>query len=234
MTVTVIRTVIVYLVLTLCVRLMGKRQLGQLQPAEFVFSILISNIIAMPIEDPERPMLTAIVSVLLLSALEVLVSGLTMKSARLRRLAEGKPALIIEKGKLCVENMRALRYTADDVLEALRKKDIFDITTVAYAVAETDGTLSVLLKAANQPAEKQDVGGEGDDELRCTLVQDGEAICEPFLGKRFTDEEIERFVKKTGKRRGDLLILDVTGSGKTAAIEKQPSSPEQKKRRQRK
>ncbi|MBQ6019460.1 MAG: DUF421 domain-containing protein, partial [Clostridia bacterium] len=180
MTVTVIRTVIVYIVLTLCVRLMGKRQLGQLQPAEFVFSILISNIIALPIEDPQRPMLPAIASVLLLSAFEVLTSWLTMKSGRLRRLTEGKPALIIDDGRLCVENMKELRFTADDVQEALRKKDIFDISTVAYAVAETDGTLSVLLKAANQPAEKQDVGGKGDDDLRVTVVSDGRRINEPF------------------------------------------------------
>ena len=220
MTVTVIRTVIVYIVLTLCVRLMGKRQLGQLQPAEFVFSILISNIIALPIEDPQRPMLPAIASVLLLSAFEVLTSWLTMKSGRLRRLTEGKPALIIDDGRLCVENMKELRFTADDVQEALRKKDIFDISTVAYAVAETDGTLSVLLKAANQPAEKQDVGGKGDDDLRVTVVSDGRRINEPFLGRSFTDEEIGSFVKQTGKTASELMLLDVAGKGKNNVIEK--------------
>lgn len=231
MTVTVIRTVIVYLVLTLCVRLMGKRQLGQLQPAEFVFSILISNIIAMPIEDPERPMLPAIASVLLLAALEVIVSGVTMKSGRIRRLTEGKPALIVDDGRLCVENMKKLRFTVDDVQEALRKKDVFDLSAVAYAVAETDGTLSVLLKAANQPAEKQDVGGKGDEELRYTVVSDGKKIGAPVMGRRFTDAEIDAAVKKTGKTAAELMILNMTDKGRRFAVEKRAASGGKEKKK---
>ena len=220
MTVTVIRTVIVYLVLTLCVRLMGKRQLGQLQPAEFVFSVLISNIVAMPIEDPEQPMLPAVASVFLLSALEVLTSGLTMKSGRLRRLLEGSPVLLIEKGKLCEKNMRTLRYTAEDLLEALRKKDIFDISQVYYAVAETDGTLSVLLRAENQPAEKGDVGGAGDDELRYAVVLDGRRIEEPFL-HRALPGGVDRLLKKRKLRARDIMILNATESGKTVVMMKE-------------
>ena len=196
MTTTVVRTVIVYIVLMLSTRLMGKRQMGQLQPAEIVFSVLISNIIAMPIEDPSRPMLTAIISVLLLSSFEVIASALALKSGKFRRLTEGMPVIVVDKGRLCTENLKTLRYTVDDVLEALRKKDVFDISEVQYAVAETDGTLSVLLKTANQTAEKQDVNAGGEDELPCAVVTDGRIIKEPYYKKQFTARHIEELLRQ--------------------------------------
>ena len=130
MLITVLRTALLYILLTLFMRLMGKRQIGQLQPAEFVVTMLMSEIIAMPIEDPSLPLLNSLVSVALLAALEILLSVLCMKSERFRKGVQGNAVVVIRKGQLDVDKLRQLRFTLDDVSEALRKKDVFHIEDV--------------------------------------------------------------------------------------------------------
>ena len=146
MPVTIIRTVILYLLVIAAVRLMGKRQIGQMQPTELVVTILLSEIAAVPMQDTETPLLNSVIAVLLLAAFEIIQSAVSLKSRKFRRLFDGSPAVIVSNGEADIKKMRKLRLTADDLSSALRQKDIFDINEVLFAVVETNGTLSVCKK----------------------------------------------------------------------------------------
>lgn len=140
---------------------MGKRQLGELQPSELVVTILISNIASIPVEDSSMPMIMGIVPILTLVCLDVIMSGIMLKSARIRKLMIGSPRIIISDGDILQNEMKRLRYTVDDLVEAMREQQIFDITQIQYAIVETTGKINFLLKKDFQPAEKQDVSAGG-------------------------------------------------------------------------
>lgn len=222
MLITVLRTALLYILLTLFMRLMGKRQIGQLQPAEFVVTMLMSEIIAMPIEDPSLPLLNSLVSVALLAALEILLSVLCMKSERFRKGVQGNAVVVIRKGQLDVDKLRQLRFTLDDVSEALRKKDVFHIEDVEYAIAETDGSLSVLLKAEKQTPTTGDLRlAVKKAELPVTVVADGKKIGSALSGISVSDREIDRLLKQSGVKAEDVLLMTATESGNTQVIRKE-------------
>ncbi len=122
MAVVLIRAVILYVVITFSLRLMGKRQLGELQPSELVVTILISNIAAIPVEDSSMPMIMGVVPILTLVCLDVIMSGIMLKSAKFRKLMIGSPRVIISEGMILQREMRRLRYTVDDLVEAMREQ----------------------------------------------------------------------------------------------------------------
>ena len=146
MTITVIRVTALYLLLSAAVRLMGKRQLGDMHPAEAVITFLLSDIAASSIVDTNVSMLRSMFAVLLLISFEVVSGFFAMKSERYRTAVEGKPMLVICDGVMDRVRLKQLRMSADDIYEALRQKDVFDISTVKFGVMETSGMLSVLLK----------------------------------------------------------------------------------------
>lgn len=188
---TIIRTFIIYCVVSICVRLMGKRQLGQLQPGELVITILISEIAAMPIGDNNVPILNSIIPLLLLVSFEIINSLIDRKSVRLRHLTEGKPVTIIRNGELLQNELKELRYTINDVLLGLRQKDVFDIEEVEYAVVETNGTLSVLLKPNYRPAIQKNLGkAEKDNGMPCAVIIDGKIIESSFKDCGITEKEV--------------------------------------------
>lgn len=174
MAIVLIRAVILYIVITFSLRLMGKRQLGELQPSELVVTILISNIAAIPVEDSSVPMIMGIVPILTLVCLDVVMSGIMLKSAKVRKLMIGSPRIIISEGDILQKEMKRLRYTVDDLTEAMREQQIFDITQIHYAIVETTGKINFLLKKDYQPAEKQDVkAGGSTDNPPSVIIRDG-------------------------------------------------------------
>ncbi len=174
MAIVLIRAVILYIVITFSLRLMGKRQLGELQPSELVVTILISNIAAIPVEDSSVPMIMGIVPILTLVCLDVIMSGIMLKSAKVRKLMIGSPRIIIPEGDILQKEMKRLRYTVDDLTEAMREQQIFDITQIHYAIVETTGKINFLLKKDYQPAEKQDVqAGGSTDNPPSVIIRDG-------------------------------------------------------------
>ena len=188
---TIIRTFIIYCVVSVCVRLMGKRQLGQLQPGELVITILISEIAAMPIGDNNVPILNSIIPLLLLVSFEIINSLIDRKFVRFRHLTEGKPVTIIRNGELLQNELKELRYTINDVLLGLRQKDVFDIEEVEYAVVETNGTLSVLLKPNYRPATPKTVGKtEKATGMPCAVIIDGKIIESSFKDCGITEKEV--------------------------------------------
>ena len=146
MAILLFRTVLVYVLIILAMRLMGKKQLGELQPSELVSTILISNLASISIESPDLPLLGSVLPVFVIVAGEILVSALCVRSRRMARLVSGSPRVIVQNGVIDQATLFDLRFTVDDLLEALRGKNIFSLSDVALALVETNGSISVQKK----------------------------------------------------------------------------------------
>jgi len=146
-----VRTLVLYLVIVAGLRLMGKRQLGELQPSELVVTILISNLATLPIEETSVPLLGGVGPILLLVCFEVVVSWISLKSRRARRVISGQPVTVIQDGRIMEDRLRDLRFSLDDLMEELRQNSVFDIRDVEYAVVETNGKLSVHQRYGARP-----------------------------------------------------------------------------------
>ena len=150
MIITITRTVILYIFVTVGIRLMGKRQIGEMQPNELVVTLLISEIAAIPRQDTSQPILNGAVAIFMLVIIEIIISVISMKSLAMRKLMNGKSAVIIKNGVIDQNVMSQVRMTVLDLVELLRGQNVFDISTVAFAVLEVNGNLSVLLKSSEQ------------------------------------------------------------------------------------
>lgn len=169
-----IRAIILYLSLIAAVRLLGKRQIGQLEPSEFVVAMLLADLAAIPMQDASLPLLSGLVPIATVVGLELLLSWLIMKSVPIRKFLCGKPVILIDNGKLLQENLRRTRVTLDELTGHLRQKDVLDIKAVQYAILETDGNLSVFPYPEQQPASAADAGIPVQKQsLPITVIQDG-------------------------------------------------------------
>lgn len=155
---------------------MGKRQLGELQPSELVSTILISNLASISIESPELPLAGSVVPVFIIVCLEILVSIACVRSRKIAKLVSGTPKVVIKNGVVDQKMMRELRYTADDLIESLRAKDIFDVASVDYAIVETNGSMSIFKKFKNENPTNKDLNIEVPESTGPSLpmVLDGE------------------------------------------------------------
>lgn len=160
MLIPLIRTFILYFTIIISMRFMGKRQVGEMQPAELVITILISAVASVPMQDIELPLLHGIVPIIVLVSAEVIMSSLSLKFPVLRKIISGKAITIIENGEINQTSLRKLRVNIDDLLEDLRLKDVFDIRTVKLAQMETNGRLSVLIDAKYTPPSSKDLNIE--------------------------------------------------------------------------
>ncbi|MDD2587208.1 MAG: DUF421 domain-containing protein [Syntrophomonadaceae bacterium] len=175
----VIRTLILYMAALVLLRVMGKRQIGQLQPYELVIIIMISELAAIPMENTGVPILSGLIPMFILVAAQVTLSYISLKSQRARGIICGKPSIVIENSKILEDELRRLRYNINDLLEQLRLKDVYNIADVEFAILETSGELSVLLKSQKRPVEPEDLNIETQYEgLPTTLVIDGRIIQE--------------------------------------------------------
>lgn len=145
-----IRTLLVYIFMFVVLRLMGKRQLSDMQPFDLAITLLIANLAALPMSDPAIPLLYGVVPIIAMFALHRLISFMSLKSEKLRKLVCGSPLVMISGGVVREDAMRAANYSLFDLAEQLRMKDVFSISQVEYAILETDGGLSVLLKGPFQ------------------------------------------------------------------------------------
>lgn len=219
---TIIRTFIIYCFVSLCVRIMGKRQLGQLQPGELVITILISEIAATPITDTNQPILNTAVSLMLLVSFEIISSLIARKSLKFRYVSDGKPITLIKNGKLMQDNLKELRFTIDEVLSALRQKDIFDISEVEYAVVETNGTLSVLLKQNKQPLTQETYESpKKTTDAPCVVIIDGNVIESSLEDSPVSLDEIKRKINNDRIDQKNILLMTVTKSKKFLTINKE-------------
>ena len=217
MIITITRTIILYIFVTLGIRLMGKRQIGEMQPNELVVTLLISEIAAIPLQDTSQPILNGVVAIFMLVILEILISVISMKSLFMRKIMNGKSAVIIKNGVIDQQMMKSVRMTVLDLVELLRGQDVFDISTVAFAVLEVNGNLSVLLKSSEQPATAADLNVKKDKALLpLPVISDGKIIKES-LEAIGTDEGAVRKMLK-GDNVSDIFLMTMDRDGNHSII----------------
>lgn len=221
MAVVLIRACILYVVITFSLRLMGKRQLGELQPSELVVTILISNIASMPVEDSSIPMLMGIVPIFTLVCLDVIVSAIMLRSPRFRRFIIGSPRVIISEGVVQQQEMKRLRYTVDDLVEAMREEQIFDLSEVHYAIVETTGKIHFMQKRDHQGAIRSDVGcgGSTDDPPAVIIrdgIEDGEQLGNLGLGQGWLNQKL----RENNIRAKDVFLMTADKNGQINLIRK--------------
>jgi len=208
--------------LTTIIRLMGKRQIGELQPTELVVTILLSEIAAIPIQDNDIPLINSIVPLMLLVGFEILSSVIGIKSVRFRKINDGNPFIIIKDGVIDQKKLKALRLTVDDLLSALRQKDVFDISDVEYAVMETNGSVSLLLKPEKRGVTAQDMNiTVKDSGFLCPVIIDGRIIGKHLSNCGFSRKKLDSALKKAKLSQNEVLLMTVDKNGKTEIIKKE-------------
>ena len=212
MIITITRTIILYIFVTLGIRLMGKRQIGEMQPNELVVTLLISETAAIPLQDTTQPILNGLVAIFVLVILEIMISVLSMKSRFMRKIMNGKSAVIIKNGVIDQQMMKSVRMTVLDLVELLRGQDVFDISTVAFAVLEVNGNLSVLLKSAEQPATVADLKIKKEKALlQLPVISDGKIVKESLDFVQADEKEIRKKLK--GDNISDVFLMTMDKEG---------------------
>ncbi len=222
MFVTLVRTAFLYIFAILALRLMGKRQIGDMQPGELVITILISELAAMPIEDPSQPVATGLCAIFLLVVLEIFSATLELKWQGFHRLVNGRAAILIRDGKIDQKLLRQMRITLEDLDEVLRQQGIFDIGTVFFAVLETNGSLSVLLKPGASPATAADVGVVPETSgMRTVVISDGKLCKQRLADLGLTREQVERHLQKQHLTVGQVFLMTSDETGDFAVVPKE-------------
>ena len=177
MVIAFVRTIILYLLIIAGIRLMGKRQVGELEPSELVLALIIADLAAVPMQDFGIPLFFGVLPILTLLCVTMILSVLTMKSIRFRAIVCGRPSIVVEEGRLRQEEMKRNRFTVDELMEELRMQGITDLTTVKYAILETNGRLSVLPYADQLPPTAQQLGQAPEEAgLPLVIINDGRLL----------------------------------------------------------
>lgn len=208
MIISLIRAIILYTLIIFAIRLMGKRQIGELQPGELAITILISNIAVLPIEDINVPLALGAVPILTLVCFELLISILSMKSSKLRTILSGKPMFVIENGKINQKAINSLRFTIDDLMEGLRSCEVFDISQVAYAIVETNGTMSVIKKFPSQNVTAQMLKLQNQKTtIPLVVVSDGKIVNDNLKEIGLTKKWLFNELQKGNIDKNDIFIM---------------------------
>ncbi len=219
---TIIRTIILYIVVTIAIRLMGKRQIGDMQPNELVVTLLISEIAAIPLQDNKQPLLVGVAAISVLIFLEIVISILSMKSFLVRKMLNGKSVVIIKNGVIDQQAMRDVRMTVIDLIELLRNKDVFNISDVAFAVLEVNGSLSVLLKKDAQTVSVQDINlNLPDDALPLPVISDGKIVYESLKSLELTRQKLNKILKHNKSQVSDIFLMTLDRDGNHTILTKE-------------
>ena len=207
------RTIALYLVLIAVIRLMGKRQIGQMEPSEFVVTMLVANLAAIPMQDGGIPLFFGLVPILTVLGLELVLSYLSLHSIRFRKLLCGKPVILIENGNILQENLRKTRVTLDELTGHLREKDVLDLRSVQYAILETNGNLSVFPYPKERPASAKDAGVPARKQyLPLTIVSDGVLLTENLKKANKDLAWVQRVLAQHDVGIRDTWLLTVDGA----------------------
>ena len=206
MAIILIRTLILFLSLIIAMRLMGKRQLGELELSELVVAVLVADIASIPLQNPSLPLSYGLIPLLVLFCCELIISGLTYRSIRLRKLLYGRPNLIIERGRIAQQAMHRNRFTLDELTQELRNQGILDIASVEYAVLETNGRLNIILTPEQQPVTATQMGVTPDDTGYFSILINNGRIIDKNLKRMGRDE---RWLQKQLQQRGAQSVQDV-------------------------
>lgn len=211
-----IRTVILFALTAAAVRLMGKRQLAQLQPYEVVIMLMISDLATLPMGDVEMPLLTGAVAILTLLFLHSVLTALSYSSVFLRRVICGRPSVLVRDGRLCEKEMARICFDLSDLLEGIRSKGVLSLQETGSVILETNGALSVFPSAENRPATRGELGmPKRYDGIPLTLILDGRTQAREMRIAKLDPEWLRRTLNENGvKREKDVLVaaLDTQGA----------------------
>ena len=214
MAVTLLRATILYAIIIFLIRLMGKRQIGELQPSELVITILLSEIASIPMQDNNIPILHSVVALFALVAYEIFSSAIGLKNNKLRTFIQGHPVIVIRDGKIDMAALRKLRMTVSDLLSALRQKDVFEISQVSYAIFETNGKISVLLKPQYKTSTASDLGlSPKDDGMPFAVICDGKIIDDAVTESGIEPSKIKKLIISSQIPIDEILIMTVNSEG---------------------
>lgn len=188
-----VRTFIIYLLLTLSMKIMGKREIGELDVGELVSTLLISEVAAIPIDDPDLPLMNAIVPILFILSLEILISYGKTRSNKLKMAIEGRAAYLIYKGKILEEALSENRLTLNELLSEIRTQGIADVEDVGYAILEQNGRISIIKRA--------------EGELKHNLIIDGEYVAEEIEVSGVKIEDISNELKRKGVSAEEVMLM---------------------------
>ena len=218
------RTVILYMVLIIGLRLTGKRQIGELEPNELVLTMLLSDLAAVPMQDFGIPLLSGVLPIAVILCMSVLFSQWSLRSVRFRSLICGEPTVIIRHGEIRQEAMSRNRLTVDELMEELRCQGVSDLKTVKYAVLETSGQLSILLYPKDQPLTPAQAGVTVADDLFLprVIINDGRLLRDNLRTAGYEEKWLQKQLRKAGtSRTEDVFLLTVDESGSVVCVLKE-------------
>lgn len=218
-----LRTVILYLVIVITLRLMGKRQIGELEPSELVVAILISDLAAVPMQDIGIPLLSGVIPIITLLAMELLSSELSLKSVSFRKFLCGKPVFIIREGIIDQKAMEQNRLTTDELLFCLRQQGILDLSTVQYAILETNGQMTAFLYPQHAPLTpvQQNISPQRED-YPITVIDGGRIIQENLTELGIEEDCLTKLLRDHTLSPADVFLMQMTRSGNYKLIKKEP------------
>lgn len=223
MTVHVIRCFFLYIAVILAVRIMGKRQIGELQPSELVVTMMLSELAVLPLQDVNMPLLWGLVPMFLMVALELVMSLFTLKSMRFRALCYGRPVMLIYRGHINQHELLRTRVSMEDIMEAMRNNGILSVEDILMAVLETNGMLSIIPKEEAAPPTARDlkisVGDNGG--IPAIIVMDGAPVPENMKKKNVDYEEVEKICTGYKVRMKDIFMLTIDDNKKTYMVKKE-------------
>lgn len=224
MIISFLRAFIVYLLIIIALRFMGKRQIGELQPTELVVTILISEVASIPLEDTDTPLFAAFIPVILIVCLEVLISGICFKSLKFRRLFTGKPITLIKDGEIDQKALKSTRISISDLLDTLRLKGYFDVSKVKYAIMEMNGQISVMPKEQEAPLTAATVGTTAPkSNMPYTVISDGLYLPEHFLEVSTDESDIAKKLKKENLTLQKVFLMTCDKDGQYYIVKKDES-----------
>lgn len=216
------RGVILYLVLIAGIRFLGKRQLGQLEPSEVAVTMLVADLASIPMQDENIPITNGLIPIIAVLGTELLLSFLSMRSVKLRKLLCGKPVVLMENGRFLQDNMRKNRVTLDELVSQLREKEVIDPSTVQYAILETGGNLSVFPYPQERPAAAKEAGiTTHKQNLPITIITDGR-LMEDNLKKAGKDKKwLQKVLSKENATQKETFLLTVDSQNNTLFYKKE-------------
>ena len=222
MLLTYIRTTLLYVVLIIVIRMMGKRQIGQMEASEFVVTMLVANLASIPMQDGDIPLYTGVVPILTVLGLELLLSSLNLRFVKFRKLLCGKPVILIENGKILRKNLLKTRVTLDELTELLRGKDVLSPDIVQYAILETNGNLSVFLYPQHQPVTVAQAEISPEEQyIPYTLIADGYLYRENLRLSGRNEKWLEKELKKHHATLSATFLMTVDRGGKVLWLPKE-------------
>ena len=222
MLIAIVRTLILYIFIITALRLMGKRQISDMQPSELVVTLVVSDIASLPMQNTSQPLLSGMIPVMVLVGLEILTSVLMMKSRTVRKLVCGNPVVVIEDGRLLQKQMKRLRMTNSDLMEQLRQQNVFSLNDVQYCIVETNGELSILEKPEKRVPNAEEAGVTVEDNKpEAVVVSDGKLLKEGLSLCQKDERKVVNILSENHIPINSVFLMTMDGNGAYRIIRKE-------------